>query len=162
MQGGKSNALVRIMSKRCSRAQLTAKATVLPLSPLSFQCPFPGYSCRCNAAWGLMPCRWNRVGLLNLPSPGISAAVLCAGPGHWGMNGIFFYCPHFAHIRRQFRSLYQDADGTMQCFVWHKDQKRNSLIPGSQLGCHKGQKAVCHCLAAILNLADDSDQDASS
>ena len=56
-----------------------------------------------------------------------------------------FDCPHFAHIRRQFRSLYQDADGTMQCFVWHKDQK-----------------AVCHCLAAILNLADDSNQDASS
>ena len=51
-------------------------------------------------------------------------------------------CPHFAHIRRQFRSLYQDADGTMQCFVWHKDQK-----------------AVCHCLAAILNLADDSSKD---
>ena len=56
-----------------------------------------------------------------------------------------FYCPHFAHIRRQFRALYQDADGTMQCFVWHKDQK-----------------AVCHCLAAILNLADDSNPDASS
>ena len=54
-------------------------------------------------------------------------------------------CPHFAHIRRQFRSLYQDADGTMQCFVWHKDQK-----------------AVCHCLTAIRNLADDSNQDASS
>ena len=47
-----------------------------------------------------------------------------------------FDCPHFAHIRRQFRSLYQDADDTMQCFVWHKDQK-----------------AVCHCLAAILSLA---------
>ncbi len=57
----------------------------------------------------------------------------------------FFDCPHFAHIRRQFRSLYQDADGTMQCFVWHKDQK-----------------AVCHCLAAILNVADDSNKDASS
>ena len=56
-----------------------------------------------------------------------------------------FDCPHFAHIRRQFRSLYQDADGTMHCFVWHKDQK-----------------AVCHCLAAILNLADDSNKDASS
>ena len=56
-----------------------------------------------------------------------------------------FDCPHFAHIRRQFRSLYQDADGTMQCFVWHKDQK-----------------AVCHCLAAILNVADDSNKDASS
>ena len=34
-----------------------------------------------------------------------------------------------------------DADGTMQCSVWHKDQQ-----------------AVCHCLATILNLADDSDQ----
>ena len=89
-----------------------------------------------------MPCRWNRVGLLDLPSPSISAAALCAGPGHWGMNGILFLT---APIRRQFRSLYQDADGTMQCFVWHKDQK-----------------AVCHCLAAILNLADDSNQDASS
>ena len=53
-----------------------------------------------------------------------------------------FDCPHFAHIRRQFRSLYQDADGAMQWCVWHKDQK-----------------AVCHCLAAILNLADDSKQD---
>ena len=40
-----------------------------------------------------MPCRWNRVGLLNLPSPGISAAVLCAGPGHWGMNGIMLTAP---------------------------------------------------------------------
>ena len=56
-----------------------------------------------------------------------------------------FDCPRFAHVRRQFHSLYQDADGTMQCFVWHKDQK-----------------AVCHCLTAILNLADDSNQDASS
>ena len=33
----------------------------------------------------------------------------------------------------------------MQCFVWHKDQK-----------------AVCHCLEAILNVADDSNKDASS
>ena len=56
-----------------------------------------------------------------------------------------FDCPHFAHVRRQSRSLYQHADGTMQCFVWHKDQK-----------------AVCHCLTAILHLADDSHQDASS
>ena len=38
-----------------------------------------------------MPCRWNRVGLLNLPSPGISAAALCAGPGHRGMKGILFF-----------------------------------------------------------------------
>ena len=39
---------------------------------------------------------------------------------------------------------FETADGTMQCFVWHKDQR-----------------AVCHCLAAIHNLADDSNEDAS-
>ena len=55
-----------------------------------------------------------------------------------------FDCSHFAHIRRQFRSLHQNADGTMQSL------------------CHKDQTAVCYCLAAILNLADDSNQDASS
>ena len=80
--------------------------------------------------------------LLDQPFPGISAAALCARPGHWGMKGILFL---IAHIRPRFRSLYKDADGTMRCFVWHKDQK-----------------AVCHCLAAILNLADDTNQDASS
>ena len=47
--------------------------------------------------------------------------------------------PHTAHIRRPSCSLYQDADGAMQCLVWHKDQK-----------------VVCHCLAAILSLANDS------
>ena len=55
----------------------------------------------------------------------------------WGDE--IFDCPHFAHIRHQFRSLYQDADGNMQCFVWHKDLR----------------------LSAILNLANDSNQDAS-
>ena len=39
--------------------------------------------------------------------------------------------------------LLQDADGTMQCFVWHKDQK-------------------LFAIAAILSLADDSHKDASS
>ena len=56
-----------------------------------------------------------------------------------------FDCLHFAHIRRQFRSLFRDADGAMQSFMWHQNQK-----------------AVCHCLAAILTLADDSSMDASS
>ena len=56
-----------------------------------------------------------------------------------------FDCPHFAHIRRQFRSLFQDADGAMQSFMWHRNQK-----------------AVCHCSAAILTLADDSSMDVSS
>ena len=84
--------------------------------------------------------------MLNLPSPGISAAALCAGPGHWGMKGILFLtAPILPTFVASFGSLYQDADGTMQCFVWHKDQK-----------------AVCHCLAAILNVADDSNKDASS
>ena len=58
------------------------------------------------------------------------------------MRGILFFdCPHFAHIRHQFCLLYQEADGAMQYFLWHKDQR-----------------AVCHCLAASLNLADDSNQ----
>ena len=39
-----------------------------------------------------------------------------------------FDCPHFAHICRQIRSLFHDADGVMQSFVWHRNQK-----------------AVCHC-----------------
>ena len=53
-----------------------------------------------------------------------------------------FDCPHFARIRRQFRSLYQDADSTMQCFC---------VAQGTR-------KLSCHCLAAILNVADDSQQ----
>ena len=57
---------------------------------LSFQCPFPGYSCSCSSAWGLMLCLWNRAGLLGLPFSNISAAALCARPGHWGMKGILF------------------------------------------------------------------------
>ena len=56
-----------------------------------------------------------------------------------------FDCSHFAHIRRHFRSLFLDADGAVQSFMWHRNQK-----------------AVCHCLAAILNLADDSSMDTSS
>jgi len=34
-----------------------------------------------------------------------------------------FDCPHFAHVRRQFRSLFDDADGNMQLFFWHTNQK---------------------------------------
>ena len=74
--------------------------------------------------------------------------TLCESRALGDERHFVFDCPHFAHIRRQFRSLYQDAGGTMQCFMWQKDQK-----------------AVCHCLAAILNLAylaDDSNQDAST
>ena len=48
--------------------------------------------------------------------------TLCGTRALGNERHFVFDCPHFAHIRRQFRSLYQDADGTMQCFVWHKDQ----------------------------------------
>ena len=58
---------------------------------------------------------------------------------------LVFDCPHFAHVRRQFQSLFDDAEGTMQLFFWHTDQK-----------------AVCRCLTAILDLADDSNSDMSS
>ena len=56
----------------------------------------------CNTAFsrGILPCRFAsislagqflyRVGLLDQPSPGISAAARCARPGHWGTKGIFF------------------------------------------------------------------------
>ena len=78
-----------------------------------------------------------------LPTFRQTAAIPTIQPS-W-LPGMSEFPSFLAHIRRQFRSLYQDADGTMQCFVWHKDHK-----------------AVCHCLAAILNLADDSNKDASS
>ena len=58
---------------------------------LRFQCPFPDCGCCCNSAWGLMLCRLNRVGLQDQPSPGISAAALCARPGRWGMRDILFF-----------------------------------------------------------------------
>ena len=71
--------------------------------------------------------------------------IMCETRAFGDERHLVFDCLHFADICRQFRSLYPDADGTMQCFVWHKDQK-----------------AVCHCLAAILNLANDSNQGTSS
>ena len=67
-------------------------------------------------------------------------AALCARPVHWEMKGILlFNCPHFTPIHCRFHLVYQDADGAMQSFVWHKDQK-----------------AVCHCLAVMLNLTDEA------
>ena len=47
-----------------------------------------------------------------------------------------FDCPHFAHIRRQFRYVYQEADGTMQCFCVAQGPEGCLPLPGShsQLG----------------------------
>ena len=93
-----------------------------------------------------LPVEQGRLAKPDLPVPRhLRRCTLCGTRVLGDERHFVFDCPLFAHIRRQFRSLYQDADGTMQCCVGHRDQK-----------------AVCHCLAAILNLADDSNQDASS
>ena len=47
-----------------------------------------------------------------------------------------FDCPRFGGIRAQYSNLFQDAEGSMLLFMWHKDQKAVSL-----------------CLAAILQMA---------
>ena len=46
-----------------------------------------------------------------------------------------FDCPCFG-ARAQYSSLFQDAGGSMRLFIWHEDQK-----------------AVSHCLTAILQMA---------
>ena len=47
-----------------------------------------------------------------------------------------FDCPRFGAIRAQHSNLFQDAEGSMRLFMWHKDQK-----------------AVSHGLRAILQMA---------
>ena len=47
-----------------------------------------------------------------------------------------FDCPRFGAIRAQYSNLFQDAEGSMRLFMWHKDQK-----------------AFSHCLTAILQMA---------
>ena len=47
-----------------------------------------------------------------------------------------FDCPRFVAIRAQYSNLFQDAEGSMRLFIWHKDQKTGS-----------------HCLIAILQMA---------
>ena len=47
-----------------------------------------------------------------------------------------FDCPSFGAIRARYSNFFQDAEGSMRLFMWHKDQK-----------------AVSHCLTAILQMA---------
>ena len=56
-----------------------------------------------------------------------------------------FDCPHFSDIRGQYPALFQDAEGCMRLFVWHRDQK-----------------AVSRCLTAILKRAQNVNTDSSS
>ena len=53
--------------------------------------------------------------------------------------------PHFSDIRGQYPALFQDAEGCMRLFVWHRYQK-----------------AVSHCLTAILNRAQNVNTDSCS
>ena len=50
-----------------------------------------------------------------------------------------FHCHGFVAIRAQYSNLFQDAAVSSQFFMWHK--------------YHKDQKAVSHCLTAILQMA---------
>ena len=119
----------------------------LLLSPtMTFPCRSPGFDCCCNFAWGLTPFQWSEAGLLGQPSLGTCAGAHSVALGLQGMSGIScliaLILPMFAASSGHF---FDDADGTMQLFFWHTNQK-----------------AVCHCLTAILGLADDSNSDMSS
>ena len=137
----------------CKRAKLcTYFACVLRPSHLKilpyFEVPMPISRLQLLMQYRMgshaLPAAQGRLGRPAIPRH-LCRCTLCETRALGDERHFVFYYPHFAHIRRQFRSLYVDADGTKQCFVWDKDQK-----------------AVCHCLAAILNLANDSNQDASS
>ena len=54
-------------------------------------------------------------------------------------------CPRVRAIRAQYSNLFQDAEGSMRLFMWHKDQR-----------------AVSHCLTAILQNGPDMNTDPSS
>ena len=57
-------------------------------------------------------------------------------------------CARFSddlHDQQVLIALFQDAEGCMRLFVWHRDQK-----------------AVSHCLTAILNRAQNVNTDSSS
>ena len=113
---------------------------------LTSPCLFPGCDCLCNSEWAPIPCMLNKAGLQRPVVPRHCAGARCEIHMRLTMSGITsLTCPHLAHIRWQFRSLFQVADGVMQSFVWHQNLK-----------------AVCYCLAAILALADDSSMGMSS
>lgn len=77
----------------------------------------------------------SRAGWLSIVKPEMRFCLLHSVESwHWEMKGIFLFIvrTHSAHIRRQCWSLYQDADGSMQCI---------RVTQGPE-GC------PCHCLTA--------------
>ena len=93
-----------------------------------------------------MLCLWSEA---DLPRPSLPRHLrrcnLCSTQAVGDELHYVFDCPHFSDIRGQYPALFQDAEGCMRLFVWHRDQK-----------------AVSHCLAAILNRAQNVNTDSSS
>ena len=132
-------------AKLCTCFTWFSRLSQLHYEPyLDIPCLSPGCGCWCNFGKAIL-CLMSKAGLQGQWSPGSCAGARCAIHMRGDERHCVFDCPHFAHIRRQFRSLFQDADGTMQSCM-----------------CHRNQKAVCHRFAAILTLADDSSMDVSS
>ena len=91
-----------------------------------------------------LPVEQGRLGKQKVPRH-LRRCTLCATHAVGDERHYVFDCPELDFIRRRFRGLFRDADGAMQRLVWHKDQK-----------------AVCHCLIAILNEAKVQNKDTSS
>ena len=93
-----------------------------------------------------MLCLWSEADLPGLASHATFAGAIFAALRLLGDELHYvFDCPHFSDIRGQYPALFQDAEGCMRLFVWHRDQK-----------------AVSHCLTAILNRAQNVNTDSSS
>ena len=132
----------------CARIIIGLVAPTRSAASLTMSCLWvlPGSGHWCSS--GLVPtlCLWSKAGM-----PGLPSRVIFAGATFVALKALgdelhyVFDCPHFSDIRSQYPALYQDADGCMRLFVWHIDQK-----------------AVSHCLTAILNRAKDMNTDSSS
>ena len=70
--------------------------------------------------------------------------VLAAILRLWVTSGVFD-CPAFQGIRAGYNTVFEESAGSMQLFMWHRDQK-----------------AVSGCLSAILNEAENVNTDPSS
>ena len=66
-----------------------------------------------------LPVEQGRLARPMIPRP-LHQCRLCDAHARGAERHYVFDCLHFAHIRRQFRSLFQVADGVMQSFMWHR------------------------------------------
>ena len=88
-----------------------------------------------------MQCPFNKAGLSGLasctsPSAKLGSTQVVGDEFHYVLD-----CIHFRAIKAAFKFHFQDAEGSVQLFMGHKDQK-----------------AASNCLAAILRLAQRGTQ----